>query len=411
MNSGQLDFRIEQARHMSGGQRNFIQQVIDNIRQDFKKNKEMKESLKKFREETQKLEESDALKKAREKFDHIEAETASVRKTLEDIQGKVSKTVEELQKTEIVKKGREIGGEFSKTAGKAAETLSKSGEQLSRTAAFKTVSEGVKAVKQEFDDVTLSRARLYKAPEKLKKRTELARIVREERPIQADELATGMVLHKDSRFYQSWQNFKDNNQYVTKLFDLKVKYDESDNVMIRATRTFTDKMGQMFGGLFTKTEMSEVLTEICKIDPDFNKENFVRMCEKEIIPNVLEAIIRGDLEVLQDWCHEAPFNTLGHPIRQALAAGYKFDSKVLDVSNVDVMAGKLMEQGPVLVISFHAQQIMAVRDSKGNIVEGDKDKTVRVLYVWALCRDQEELDPIAAWKLMDISASTSEQWL
>ena len=25
----------------------------------------------------------------------------------------------------------------------------------------------------------------------------------------------GMVLHKDSRFYQSWQNFKDNNQYVT----------------------------------------------------------------------------------------------------------------------------------------------------------------------------------------------------
>ena len=36
-----------------------------------------------------------------------------------------------------------------------------------------------------------------------------------------------------------------------------------------------------------------------------------------------------------------------------------------------VVAGKLMEQGPVLVISFHAQQIMAVRDMKGNIVEGD----------------------------------------
>lgn len=36
------------------------------------------------------------------------------------------------------------------------------------------------------------------------------------------------------------------------------------------------------------------------------------------------------------------------------------------------MAGKLMEQGPVLVISFHAQQIMSVRDSKGAIVEGDK---------------------------------------
>lgn len=32
------------------------------------KNKEMKENIKKFREEAQKLEDSDALKKARQKF-------------------------------------------------------------------------------------------------------------------------------------------------------------------------------------------------------------------------------------------------------------------------------------------------------------------------------------------------------
>ena len=35
--------------------------------------------------------------------------------------------------------------------------------------------------------------------------------------------------------------------FVTEMFDLKVKYDESDHIMVRATRAFTDKMGQMFG--------------------------------------------------------------------------------------------------------------------------------------------------------------------
>ena len=30
-----------------------------------------------------------------------------------------------------------------------------------------------------------------------------------------------------------------------------------------------------------------------------------------------------------------------------------------------------MEQGPVLVINFNAQQIMVVRDAKGKVVEGD----------------------------------------
>ena len=27
--------------------------------------------------------------------------------------------------------------------------------------------------------------------------------------------ATDMVMHKDSKFYETWQNFKDNNQFVT----------------------------------------------------------------------------------------------------------------------------------------------------------------------------------------------------
>lgn len=42
------------------------------------------------------------------------------------------------------------------------------------------------------------------------------------------------------------------------------------------------------GGLFSKTEMSEVLTEILKIDPKFDKDTFLKQCEKDIIPNILE---------------------------------------------------------------------------------------------------------------------------
>lgn len=42
------------------------------------------------------------------------------------------------------------------------------------------------------------------------------------------------------------------------------------------------------GGLFSKTEMSEVLTEILRVDPAFDKERFLQQCENDIIPNVLE---------------------------------------------------------------------------------------------------------------------------
>ncbi|XP_046551523.1 mitochondrial import inner membrane translocase subunit TIM44-like [Haliotis rubra] len=411
-----LDVRLSQSSAMSGGRRSFISQFLDNIKQEIAKNKEMKDNLKKFKEETDKLEQSDAIRKARQKFENIESETAKssqvLKKTFGDIKGKMSDTLDEVGKTEFVKKVKESSGELGKTATKAAESISKSGQQIGKSATFKSISEGVKAVKEEFDEAALSRAKHYKAPEKLRKRREgMPGVPKEEKTVEANEEATGMVLHKDSKWFQSWQNFKDNNPYVHKMFDLKVKYDESDNVMVRATRAVTDKVGYLFGGVFSKTEMSEVLTEVCKVDPSFDKEMFVRLCEKEIIPNVLEAMIRGDLDVLKDWCHEGPFNTLSHPIKQAQQAGYKFASRVLDVNNVDVVAGKIMDQGPVLVISFNAQQIMVVKDKKDKVVEGNPDKIMRILYVWALCRDQEEINPRAAWKLMDISASTSEQWL
>lgn len=114
---------------------------------------------------------------------------------------------------------------------------------------------------------------------------------------------------------------------------------------------------------------------------------------------------------MKDWCHEAVFNALAEPIKQAIKLKYKFCSRILDVENVELAMGKIMEQGPVLVITFQAQQIMAIRDETNKLIEGDPEKVQRVHYVWVLCRDQNEFDPKAAWKLIDMSASSSEQFI
>merc|ERR1711988_766064 len=92
--------------------------------------------------------------------------------------------------------------------------------------------------------------------------------------------------------------------------------------------------------MFSKTEMSEVLTEIMKMDPNFTQEGFMLDCQNDIIPNVLEGIVRGDLDILQDWCHEGAFNVLAHPIRTAHAANYIIDNKELLVLTLG--EGKLL---------------------------------------------------------------------
>ena len=88
--------------------------------------------------------------------------------------------------------------------------------------------------------------------------------------------------------------------------------------------------------MFKSNEMSDVLTEIVNVDPNFNTNEFLKFVQYDIVPNILESLARKDMEVLQDWCTEAAFNILAHPVKQCEHLKLKYNNTVLDVSNVDV---------------------------------------------------------------------------
>ncbi|KAG9510169.1 Mitochondrial import inner membrane translocase subunit TIM44, partial [Fragariocoptes setiger] len=394
---------------MTGGPNNnngFFGKLIDNIRQEFSKNKEIKDSIEKFRQETQKLEESEALQKAREKFYKVEGDTVKgSQKVIENVKDSLKSAAEQAKQTEIGKRTLEMGEQISRQAKEAVEGMSKQGENIMQSSAYKTVSEATKTVSKELDGARIIGDGPYRPPEKLLKRSELTnRIVK---PVEANEDATDVELHKDSKWSQSWKSFKEDNPYINKVFELKMKYDESDNALVRVTRNIVDRVSGAVGGLFQRTDMSEVLTEICKIDPEFDINQFLTRCEKLIIPTILESMHRGYLDVLSDWCHEAVFNVLSAPLKQAQQLNYIIVNNILDIQNVELALGKIMEQGPVLVVTFQAQQVSYVKDAKGNVVEGDPDKVVQNSYVMAFCRDQTDLDPNTAWRLIDVAMQQS----
>jgi len=389
----------------------FMGNLLESLKSEYSKNKEMQDSLAKFREEAKKLEESDALKEARRKFQNIEGESKQTGSAFKDqisgITDKLKESVEDMSKHESVKKASEFTENISAKTKDATETIGRAAENISKTSAYQTASSAASSIKGELEGNTLG-GMVYKPPLVLRKRKGATE---DGVAMEADDSTTGVELHKDSRFSQSWQNFKDSNPVVNKFVDYRVKFEESDNPLVRGARLVTDKLQDVFGSVFTNTELSETLTEIVKMDPSFEKEQFLKDCEKDIIPNILEAITRGDLEILEDWCYEAPFNVLATPLRQAMQMGYVLDSKVLDIDSLDLAMGKMMEQGPVLVITFNSQQILCVKDREGKVVEGSADKVMRVTYVWVLCRDQTELDPRAAWRLLDLSANSQEQFI
>lgn len=122
----------------------------------------------------------------------------------------------------------------------------------------------------------------------------------------------------------------------------------------------------------SSNEVSNVLTEIAKVDPNFDKIEWLRFCEKEVIPNILEAFIRGDLKILEDWCHERAFIMLSAVVKEYQKSLFSTaDSRIIDISKVEMVSGKMMDQGPVIVITFQVFMINVVKNKEGKVIQGD----------------------------------------
>ena len=162
--------------------------------------------------------------------------------------GKVKTSLDEVGKVEAMKKAGEFTQNIGQKAGSAAEALG-------RSDFAKTASTAAATLKDELEGGRLG-AKVYSSPNTLRKRKEHTETQTE--AIEVNEEATGVELHKDSKFYEAFQKFKENNPVYTKFVDARMKYEESDNPLVRGARLVTDKVQDIFGGVFTKTELSEV---------------------------------------------------------------------------------------------------------------------------------------------------------
>jgi import inner membrane translocase subunit TIM44 len=154
-----------------GRRPSFFGTLLDNIRQEYSKNKEMQDSLAKFREEAKKLEESEALREARRKFQNIEGESTKsgsvLKEQISGLTSKIKESVEDLSKHEAVKKATEFTETLGKTTSRASESLGKAAENISKTNAFQTASSAASTLKEELEGQTLG-GRVYRPPKTLR---------------------------------------------------------------------------------------------------------------------------------------------------------------------------------------------------------------------------------------------------
>jgi len=369
---------------------------------------------------------SEVFSKSKELKENLSEQSKAYSEELsKEMSKKMDETKEAVEKSGILERSKEAI-EMSKEAlekseqlaKEAAAKLAKEREELQSSEKFKKVSEAtqetLKTAAEDFYDPTrLKESETYRSPEQLKKRIEdedleAMKAAEEEKldNIKINEEATGVTEHKGSKWESNWKNFKEQNPLVQKLMHIRENLEESDNLFARAGYKVFDTFHNIFTGMFQPGEISATTAEIHKIDPNFDLNIFAATLRLEIVPNVLEAYLRSDTEILENWCQERALGQFKHMLA---AREFTGTIRLIDIGECDILSGCMLELGPVFMFNVSTQQhfsktvkVAAVEGGAeaAETVEEDSIKTVN--YMIAVCRDQSMLDPTAAWTVLEI---------
>jgi len=192
---------------------------------------------------------------------------------------------------------------------------------------------------------------------------------------------------------------------------MKTVYRESENPLIETARSITDRIT----GFFAENETAMVIKRFREMDPNFQMEPFLTEMREYILPEVLDAYVKGDIAVLKEWLSAAQYSVYAALMQQYQAAGLKSDGKIVDIRGVEVLNAKQLEPGeiPVFILTCRTQEEHVYRNAKsGELASGMDDKVQQVTYAIGVTRIPEDVNnpETRGWRLIELQKSARDYY-
>ncbi|KAG2157820.1 uncharacterized protein EDB93DRAFT_1326000 [Suillus bovinus] len=394
-----------------------FQTFVDVLRDELRKNRELQDNVKQLQGDVDKLQDSDAMKRAREVYERARLtssikENPRLRAAAEELKAtgvKVGDAVSEALKT---MEESEIMRAISRATTSLSSTIATTTEPIRQTAAYKTLAE---TLVDALDDSGSAKHAGFEDKEARRRRRQkrLEKAGLSGRRVMEENLGAGqsIIYLKPSPRAEAWENFKSRNPVMQRLSSLHAAYEESESPLLTPLRAVTSTIGSWF----EENETAQVTRMIRAMDPSFSREAFERELREYIVPEVVDAYLSADRESLVRWCSEATYNVLWATMEQYLRQGLVSDSKVLDIRSVDVSDGKILDSSiPVFVVTFSTQEILLFRNAASReIVVGAENRVEQCVYAAVITRVHEELadEVTGGWKVVEMARRSSRAYL
>ncbi|RKP32064.1 TIM44 subunit of mitochondria import inner membrane translocase [Metschnikowia bicuspidata] len=364
-----------------------MQVFFETFKDEVKKSNELKQDIKALQDETGRVADSEAFKKAKEAYDRAQRGSSAA--------GKIAKQTVEMV-GDVTQKAWEspVGRGVRTTVRTGAEVADKAFEPVRKTQLYKDIGNVI-----DDGSSTAYGGYLTKEQREALRQKELELKAQDKNAwkiVKENTEAGGALVRIDAkpsgpRLGEKWEEFKSQNPVGRGFVVVKEKWDESENGLVSLLRAIFLKISWFF----SETEQAQVVKRFRRMDPSFRITDFTRTLTNYIVPEILEAYVTNDQKVLKKWFSPVPYESWGALHKQIVQQGLFSDSRILDIRGVEVVTCKILEPNdiPVIVASCRAQEIHLYRDAKtGEIKAGAEDHIQMSTYAMVFTRVQENMD-------------------
>jgi predicted lipid-binding transport protein (Tim44 family) len=145
------------------------------------------------------------------------------------------------------------------------------------------------------------------------------------------------------------------------------------------------------------------LAQIKAADPSFREKEFVKGA-RAAFEAILEAFAKCDLGMLKTLLDKSVYENFANAIEERRKAKQELETTIVGIEQSEIVKAEMDGDIAHVTVKFVTEQVNALKDAAGEIVDGDAANVVKVTDLWTFSRNVRSSNP--NWLLV---ATSSEE--
>jgi len=147
--------------------------------------------------------------------------------------------------------------------------------------------------------------------------------------------------------------------------------------------------------------LGEGIKAIRGVDPSFNVKEFIAG-SKFAFEMILNAYAAGDVKLLKSLLSSDVYGGFAQAIADREAAGQTLQETLVGINSAELMEAYMDGRDANVTVKFVSEQISALMDQEGTVIDGDPSQVVKATDFWTFARSTKSRNP--NWTLVGTGA-------